>query len=155
MSSNPGSSEGTSTTGTQQSGDSSRGSDTKSDRPRTGRRGGDGHNGRNRRNRNGGSKLSSYLQNFKGKVEEIGAVLGTGSEQKDLKDRYQNLIDKLVSYILRSTTYPNARDIVPLLTDLADVHAALAAQLPPYPPTIMSTDGKTEIPPKQECLKGG
>ena len=36
---------------------------------------------------------------------EVGPVLGTGSEYKDLKDRYQNLAEKLVSYVTQFTAY--------------------------------------------------
>jgi len=103
--------------------------------------------GRIRRNKNGGNELTPFLQDFKGEVPEVGAVFSRGSEHKDLKDMYQNLIEKLVSYVTRSTAYPNARDIVPLLTDLADVRAALVAQLPPYPPSAKAEDGTTDVPP--------
>ena len=99
---------------------------------------------RNRHRGNRGSRENTnYLRDFNGEVPDVGAVLGTATEQKDMKDRYQTLIDKLVSYVTRSTSYPNARDIEPLLTDLVDVRAKLDNRLPKEP---METKDGTEVP---------
>ena len=74
------------------------------------------------RGRRGGRfNLPGYtllIRNFKGEVEDFGAVLGTTSEQIEAKDQYNKFIEKLKKYILR--VFQNPEDIIVLVVYLKD-----------------------------------
>ena len=53
------------------------------------------------------------IRNFKGEVEDFGAVLGITSEQREAKDQYKKFSENLRQYILRE--YHNPEDIIVLV----------------------------------------
>ena len=58
-------------------------------------------------------------------MEDLGAVLGATSEQREAKDQYKKFSEKMKQYILRE--FQNYEDIIVLVRDLK------------YPTTILNT----------------
>ena len=58
-------------------------------------------------------EYTSSIRNFKGEVEDFGAVLGTTSEQREAKYQYKKFSKKLKQYILR--VFHNPEDIIVLV----------------------------------------
>ncbi len=90
----------------------------------------DRSNGRRQNNGNRTNGQQSTTRSFKGEVPDVGAVLGISSEQRDMKDRYLHLIEKLVSYVIRESTYENAKDLMPLLLKLENPMDTLSTKGP-------------------------
>ena len=61
---------------------------------------------------------TSLIRNFKGEVEDFGAVLGITSEQREAKDQYKKFSENLRQYILRE--YQNPEDIIVLVIYLKE-----------------------------------
>ena len=58
------------------------------------------------------------ISNFKGKVIEVGAIIGTKSEYRP-KDSMTLFQEKIASYVMRE--YKKGRDIVPLIKKIEEV----------------------------------
>ncbi len=82
-------------------------------------------NTRSHNNREMGTAVTTLVGTTMTYIPEIGAVLGISSEQRDMKNCYMHLIEKLVAYISRDSLYGNARDVIPLLLKLEDPMAIL------------------------------
>ena len=97
-------------------------------------------NNTNTRNRNHGSGTGNTfrISNFKGEVTEVGAVIGTKSENRN-KDSMTMFQEKISSYVMRN--YKKGRDIVPLIKKIEEVDTT---KWKPTAPAIPS--GKTEAP---------
>ena len=97
-------------------------------------------NNNNTRNRSHGSGTGNTfrISNFKGEVTEVGAVIGTKSENRN-KDSMTMFQEKISSYVMR--TYKKGRDIVPLIKKIEDVDIT---KWKPTTPTIPT--GAKEIP---------
>jgi hypothetical protein len=110
---------------------------------RNGRGGGRTSSGRGRGNRFGNRSFNRGIENFKGKVPEIGAVLGTASEQRENKDQFKNFQEKLLRYIKRSNNYRNADDLSILIRKMKDPWGPLDKQRPKKStdPTVLAMDG--------------
>ena len=60
----------------------------------------------------------SSIKNFKGEVDDFGAVLGTTADQREAKDKCNNFNQKLKQYVIRELHNPE--DIIVLVWYLKD-----------------------------------
>ena len=105
------------------------------------------NNNSNRHNRRGNRNRNNTMNNFHGGEPEVGAVIGTKSENRD-SDTYQNLIDKTIAYVTKK--YKNWRDVIPLLKTLKPV------DINKYKPKTLIGDAakdETEIAIHKEEIK--
>ena len=101
---------------------------------------GNAQNTNNTRSRGhgGGGSNTFRINNFKGEVAEVGAVIGSKSENRT-KDSMTLFQEKIASYVMRE--YKEGRDIVPLIKKIEDVDTTKWKPTTPTAPT-----GKKEVP---------
>ena len=92
-------------------------------------------NARARRQGSGGNSTLFCISNFKGEVSDVGAVIGTKSENRT-KDLMMLFQEKLASYVMRE--YKKGRDIIPLIKKIEEVNTS---KWKPTTPAV--AEGKT------------
>ena len=75
-----------------------------------------------------GRSTTFRINNFKGEVAEVGAVIGTKSENWDSMTLFQ---EKIASYVMRE--YKKGRDIVPLIKKIEEINTT---KWKPTTPTV-------------------
>ena len=102
----------------------------------------------NTRNRLQGTNTAATfrISNFMGEVSEVGAVIGTKSENQT-KDSMTLFQEKLASYVMRK--YKKGRDIVPLIKKIEEVNTS--KWKPTTPTAATATTGSTV--PEAEMLE--
>ena len=99
-----------------------------------------GHQGRGGRGRHfNRPAYTSLIRNFKGEVEDFGAVLGTTSEQREAKDRYKKFSEKLKQYILR--VFQNNEDVIVLVRYIKDHTIVFNTSRP----TVLSEEDEKDL----------
>ena len=89
------------------------------------------------RGHGGGGSNTFRINNFKGEVAEVGAVIRTKS-QNQTKDSMTLFQEKIVSYVIRE--YKKGRDIVPLIKKIEEVNTTK------WKPTTPTAATRKEVP---------
>ena len=100
-----------------------------------------GANATRNRNTTNNNSQTFRISNFKGEVSDVGAVIGTKSENRT-KDSMSMFEEKIASYVM--CEYKKGRDIVPLIKKIESVDTS--KWKPTTPTAVADAKGNAKVP---------